>query len=168
MRNISAKAATELSACSTVMLGELEELTPDVAEGLSKTTQSLQLPKVSKLSKETCQKLSAFKESITLGNLDNLDDESFELLAENKKSISFHATLLTPRKAKALSQCGSISIEDLKTMDAETAKCFKGYKGDMYLGDLSSLTPEAAKELRKLRSHLRTHRSGEYALSTGL
>jgi hypothetical protein len=107
------------------------------------------------------------KGDLSLGNMDKVADEAFAAICKNKTRLSFHATELSVAKAKAISQIPALYIEGLEEMSLEAAKCFKGYKGDIYLRSLCRLSPEAAKELRKLKSKLSTTRSGEYALATG-
>jgi hypothetical protein len=161
------KAAELLATKSNLNIKGLSTITPEVAEALAKVTDGLDLNDLNEVSMEVAQKLSSFTGALTLGNVDNISDEEFAILVANKKRLSFSATHLSPVKAMAISKIPNLYITGLETIEFEAAKCFKGYKGEIYLMDLCKLSPEAAKELRKLRRRLGTRRAGEYALATG-
>lgn len=167
INKLGPNAAAELAIKTTLKIKGLKSLSPEVAEALAKVSDNLDLPDFSEASPEVARKLAAFSGDLTLGNVDEISDEDFATLVANKKRLSFFATTLSVTKAAAVAKIPNIYISGLETVEAEAAKCFKGYKGDIYLYDLCTLTPEAAKELRKLKRRLGTRRPGEYALATG-
>jgi hypothetical protein len=167
LTNLGPKVAEILATKSNLKIKGMTSLTPEVAEALSKVSDGLDLSDLNEASMEVAQKFSSFTGDLTLGNVDNIPDDVFATLVANKKKLSFTATNLSSIKATAIAKIPSLYVTGLETVDLDAAKCFKGYKGDIYLYDLCRLTPEAAKELRKLKRKLGTRRAGEYALATG-
>jgi len=167
LQKIGPKIARELSNNSTVKLKNLTALDKDTARELARTS-SLYLPSLRGIDGEISQALGEMKGDLSLGDISDVSDESFTNLAANKTRLEFTISALSETKASALAKIPNVYIEGLKEISIDAAKCLKGYKGDLYVKDLCKLTPEAAKELRKLKSHFSTTRAGEMALSTGL
>lgn len=167
LTSIGKEVAKGFAKNSTIRLEKLTELPPEVAKEL-KNTATLYIPSVNNINMETAQEMQSIKGDLTLGNIEEIGDLEFATLCENKIKLTCRVKTLSEKKALAMAKIPSLYIEELEEVTLEIAKCFKGYKGDIYLASLNTLSPEAAKELRKLRSKLSTTKRGEYALATGL
>jgi hypothetical protein len=159
--------ANALATNSHVKLPALAKLDVDVARGLAKT-KTLCLNSLNEASLDIAKELSVLAGELELGYVDNIGDDAFTELCKNKTKLMFWVKELSVGKATAIASIPSLYIEGLEEVSADAAKCFKGYKGDIYMSKLCRLSSEAAKELRKLKSKLSTNRTGEHALATGL
>jgi len=167
LTSIGIEVAKGFAKNSTIKLEKLTELTPEVAKELKNAT-TLYIPSVNKINMETAQELKDMKGDLTLGNIEEIGDLEFAALCENKTKLTFKAKALSEKKTLTIAKIPNLYIEELEEIPVEIAKCFKGYKGSIYMSSLTTLSPEAAKELRKLRSKLSTTKRGDYALATGL
>jgi len=167
LKKIGPLIADALASKSNLELPALTGINVEVARSLAKTKE-LSLNMLSDIPLEVAKELSVLNGKLSLGNVDRISDEAFEELCKNKTKLSFEATELSTRKAKAIATVPSLYVLGLEEVSVDAAKCFESYKGDVYMGSLSKLSSEAAKELRKLKSKLSTTEKGKLALATGL
>ncbi len=155
-------AAQEFVQTTSASFKGLTELSDDVARVFASYTGKLELPNLEKIGATGAQLLGQAPCELLLGDVDQVPDEIFSSMVNNKTALTFSATSLNLEKTRAIVKVPSLSIRKLKTLDVECAKCFKGYKGMVYMQDLEHLSPEAARELLKLKSKLSTNLNVDY------
>lgn len=167
LKEIGPLVAGAFSSKSDLKLPALTKINVEVARKIAKTKE-LSLNSLTEISLEVAKELSGLCGKMSLGNVDKISDEAFAELCKNKTDLSFEANDLPVGKARAIAMIPKLYINGLKEVSVDAAKCFNGYQGNMYMSSLSKLSPDAARELRKLKSKLDTWKAGQIALATGL
>lgn len=148
-----------------VILTELRELDPDVAQILGTCRGILDFSVLESLDADAAAALAGRRDVLRLNALTQLDAATARELARSECGLQLKGlTRLEPGVAEALARHrGCLCLNSLETLSAEDACHLARHQGDLCLNGLSSLGDAAARALSSFRFGL--HLNGLVTLS---